>query len=340
MAHPYPVVPTLDDAVLDWLAPFVLTRRNARAALPGVKDHSADGRQKVTAMAAAFEAEYRHAMRLADLFGPAPEQLLRARHDHRSGAPLRPSSRNSYRRAVNSFVSWLKRQGLDADRHIPWKMEREGEPLLRTFGPEDVERIFMHLAQRDTVDRRRLSAIVAIALDCGARRGDILSMRMSTLDLELRRATLWVKRDKHIAVPLGLLAIRALRRYLEVRVPDHGHDLVFLNAAGTRPISGDSVTRTFRRTLLKLGMVTPAAKRAASGVAAEPERLSLHALRRTFVKHYLAAGRGDGELAAILGWHPDTAHHVAKWYRRVSFNELQAVHDASSPLSRLLRSAA
>lgn len=340
VALPYPAVPGLDDQLLTWLEPFVASKRNARADLPAVGDQTRDYRQKIHAIATAFAEAHRSAMRIADLFGPAPDQVLRARRDPRTGAPLRAASRNSYRRVLNSFVSWLKLQGLDSTRVIPWQMEGEGEPHLRTFEPEDIERIFWHLAERDSVDHRRMTAIIAMSLDSGSRRGDVLSMRMSTIDLGLRRATLWVKNDKHIDVPLGPLAVKALRRYLEVRVPDYGHDLVFLNAAGTKPITGDGVSRAFRRILLRLGIVSPQASRSSEGVTASPERLNLHALRRTFVKHYLAAGRSERELAAIVGWHPDYAHKVAERYHRVSIEQLQSVHEVSSPLSRLLRSAA
>ena len=340
MERPYPTTPTFGDPVRAHLGPFATSKRNARAELPAIGDQSRDYRQKVTALAMAFEETHGEPMRIADLFGPTPDLLLRERRDPRSGASLRPASRNSYRRVLNSFVSWLKRQGLDTTRVIPWQMEREGEPHLRTFEPEDIERILWHLTERDSVDHRRLTAIVAVALDCGPRRGDVLSMRLSTLDLGRPRATLWVKNDKHIDVPLGPLAVKALRRYLDVRVGDYGHDLVFLNASGTKPISGDSVSRAFRRVLLRLGMVSPASARSCGGVPPLPERLNLQALRRTFVKHYLEAGRDQDQLAAILGWHPDTAYKTVQWYRRVSIDQLQTVHDASSPLSTMLRSAA
>lgn len=340
MAFAYPPSPTADDPVLAWCDLFAASKRNSRAELPAVGDQSRDYRQKLTALAKSFEQTRGVPMRIADLFGPAPDQLLRARRDPRTGSSLRPASRNSYRRVLNSFVSWLKRQGLDTTRVIPWEMEREGEPHLRTFAADDIERIFWHLTKRDSVDARRLTAIIAVALDCGSRRGDVLSMRLSTLDLDLRRATLWVKNDKRIDVPLGPLAVKALRRYLEVRVADYGHDLVFLNAAGTKPVTGDAVSRAFRRVLMRLGMVSPTARRTSGGASAGPERLNLQALRRTFVKHYLDAGRDERQLAAILGWHPDTAHRVYERYHRVSIEELQSVHDASSPLSRMLGSAA
>lgn len=219
-------------------------------------------------------------------------------------------------------------------------MEPEGEPTIRVFEAAQVEQIFAHLDARDSVDSRRLAALIALACDVGGRRGDLLSMRLSTLDLDGRRAELWVKNDKHIKVPLGALAVIALRRYLDVRIDAGRHDLVFLNAAGTKPITGDSVTRAFRRVLLALGLVRPRADRSADDVGPDPERLSLHTLRRTFVKGYLAAGRDQRELAAILGWHPDYAHLVVEYYARVDIDQLQAVHESSSPLNRLLRPSA
>ena len=72
-------------------------------------------------------------------------------------------------------------------------------------------------------------------------------------------------------------------------------------------------------------------------IAALPERLNLQALRRTFVKHYLRAGRSERDLVAILGWDPEYAHQVFEHYTRVTIEELGAVHEASSPLTRLLR---
>lgn len=327
--------PSPDDPVVDWLDTFLASKGNARAELPAVRDQRRDYRQKILAITAAYEEAFDAPMRIVDLFGPMPEWLLQARRDTRTGAALRPSSRNSYRRVFNSFATWLRKRGLSEGR-IPWDMENGGKHNLVVFEPDAVARIFEHLAMRDTVANRRLAAIIAVSLDCGTRRGDVLSMRLSGLDLDRGRSRMWIKHNKEHEVPLGPVAVAALRRYLAVRHNPHGHDLAFLNDAG-QPITGDAVTRAFRRVLVKLGMVSPATERAAGAVAAAPERLNLQGLRRTFVRHYIDAGRDQRQLAAILGWHPDYAHRTVEAYAEVTIDELQAVHDASSPLTRLLR---
>lgn len=328
--------PSREDAVLDWVEAFCVGKGNARSALPAVRDQRRDYLQKITAVAVAFEEAYNRPMRIDDLTGDAPELLLQARRDPRTGHRLRPSSRNSYRRVLNAYVSWLRRRGV-RDLRIPWRMEHGGKHLLTVFEPAAVERLFEALAARDTVSNRRLAAVIALSLDCGARRGDLLSMRLSALDLDTGRAQLWVKHDKEHAVPLGALAIIALRRYLAVRDDPHGHDLVFLNDRGA-PITADAVSRAFRRLLLRVGMVSPSATRAV-GMPATPERLNLQTLRRTFVKHYLSAGRDQRQLAAILAWHPDYAHRTVEAYTQVTIDELARVHADSSPLTRLLRRA-
>jgi hypothetical protein len=94
MALPYPPTPALDDAVLAHLDSFVGTKRNERADLPGVTDQRRDYRQKITTLAESFASSRGHAMRIADLFGSAPDEFLRHRRDPRTGAPLRTASRN------------------------------------------------------------------------------------------------------------------------------------------------------------------------------------------------------------------------------------------------------
>lgn len=37
-----------------------------------------------------------------------------------------------------------------------------------------------------------------------------------------------------------------------------------------------------------------------------------------------------------MGWHANYAHHVVEYYARVDIDELAAVHEASSPLTKLL----
>jgi integrase/recombinase XerC len=330
----------MNDRVEQWLQTFVDERQNRRADLPGVTDQRRDYRQKIGTVAESFLASSGRPMTIADLYGTEPRRLLNARRDPRTGASLRPASRNAYRRVLNAFMTWLELRNLNPDSSARLSMEGEGEPTLPVFTAAQIEQIFAHLDARDSVDSRRLAALIALACDVGGRRGDLLSMRLSTLDLDARRATLWVKNDKHIEVPLGALAVIALRRYLEVRIDAGRHDYVFLNAAGTKPITGDSVTRAFRRVLLALGLVRPRADRGTDDVDPEPERLSLHALRRTFVKGYLEAGRDQRELAAIVGWSPEYAHLVVEKYNRVNVDQLQAVHEASSPLNRMLRPAA
>lgn len=328
--------PHPDDLVAPWIIALVEDRRNARADLPSVNDQRIDYRRKLETVATAFAQMEARPMRVGDLFGPQVKQLIATRRNAATGQPVRPATRNAYRRTVNAFIGWLEERGLTLPPKPRLRLEKTGASALRVFDADSLERIFAHLAAHDTIPNRRLAAIIALGLDIGARRCDALSLRLSKLDLDDRWAELWVKNDKHPKVPLGEIAVRALRRYLEVRVDQGNHDLVFLDQRGGRPVTGDSVTKQMRRLLLELGMVQPAAERMRDDVALEPERLNLQALRRTFVRHYVRAGRTERELAAIVGWTPEYAHVVHPAYSEVEYDDLARVHADSSPLNRLL----
>ena len=334
--------PTRNDAVSRWIPPFAAGKHNRRAAMAAIRDQRADYLQKPSRLAAAFEAEFGRPMLIGDLFGPAPDAVLRDFVDLRGRRPslLRPSSRDSYRRVVNALVTYLGEQGLEGRARVPWSMEVKRRHDVRTFGPDEIERIFVALNRRDTIANRRLAALIAMSLDHGARRGDALSLRLSKLDLRSRQAELSIKNDKDIKVPLGELAVRALRRYLEVRVDAGRHDYVFLNVDGNGPVSGNAIGAAFRRLLLQLGIVSRTHQREHDDASAEPQRLNFQTLRRTFVKHYLRAGRSERELIAILGWDPEYAHQVFEHYTAIDIDELAAVHEESSPLSRILGAAA
>lgn len=334
--------PTMNDAVSRWIPAFAAGKQNRRSEMAAIRDQRADYLQKPSRLAAAFEAEFGRPMLIGDLFGPAPDALLRSFVDQRRRrpTPLRPSSRDSYRRVVNALVTYLHDQGLEGPVRVPWSIEDKRRHDVRTFGPSDIERMFVALNKRDTIANRRLAALIAMSLDHGARRGDALSLRLSKLDLRSRRAVLSVKRDKEIEVPLGELAVRAVRRYLEVRVDAGRHDFVFLNVDGGGPVSGNAIGAAFRRLLLQLGIVSRPHQREHDDAGAEPQRLNFQTLRRTFVKHYLRAGRSERELIAILGWDPEYAHQVFEHYTAVDIDDLAAVHEESSPLSRILGAAA
>lgn len=334
---PDPVAQT--DAVRPLIEPFADAHKGPRHGQPGVRDQRDDYRQKLTTLCDELERASGQPATIADLLGERVDFVLARRRDPRTDRPLRPGSRNGYRRIVRSFCTWLARTRRSPERWAPMcEDEPEGEHAHTTFSAEQVVAVLEHLATRDTVASRRLAAMLCLPLDDGGRRGDVLSLRAAEVGPGAGSLILDAKGGKQREVPLGDLASRALARYLAVRV-DAGRGELFVSDDGTRPLTGGQAGQHLRRVLLRLGIVRPARDRLGPrDEPMRPERMSFQTLRRTFVKGYAEAGRSVAELAAIVGWDPQYAQQVMnRHYYRPGIERLSAVHDASSPLQRMLR---
>ena len=216
---------------------------------------------------------------------------------------LKPNSVNRALSSLSVFFEWARDEGLVAANPCkgvrpaqqqprpPRWLDRREQAALRRALREVVQlaELKARLAGKPIpalVRARRDQALFALMLDAGLRVGEVCSLRLADVVLNDRSGHLVVrsgKRGKYREVPLNRSARQALRAWLEVR-PGVDDDRLLLGR-DRQPLQPRGVQRrvAYYARRARLEGVTP------------------HALRHTFAKNLVDAGRPLTEVAALLG---------------------------------------
>jgi integrase/recombinase XerC len=158
--------------------------------------------------------------------------------------------------------------------------------------------------------RRRDDAVLELLYGSGLRVGELCGLTVASVALAERAATVWGKGAKQRRVPLSEPAVRAVRRWLEVRsdvLPPEMGDALFGNERG-RVLTPRDVRRIVDRR---------------SSSPTHP-----HALRHTFATHLLDGGADLRAVQELLG-HTDVA--TTQRYTHVSRERLAAAYREAHP---------
>jgi site-specific recombinase XerD len=210
---------------------------------------------------------------------------------------LRPGAINAYIRALNSYLTWAKAQGLDTPARLRQMREPTAPP--RTIPRDTVSRMLK--ARPTTYGEWRMAALVALLLDTGIRIDEALTLRLQDVDLDALLVTVVGKGRKTRLVPMSREARQTLYRWRLQREAVPGE--VFLAAK-----TGSAWEyQNCRRDLLKAHGVTP------------------HLCRHTFASTFIAAGGDAFQLQRILG-HGDLKTTLR--YVHLQTADLQRAHQA------------
>jgi integrase/recombinase XerD len=157
--------------------------------------------------------------------------------------------------------------------------------------------------------------IVLFLLDTGARIGEVLSLRVTDINMDDLLVRLDGKGRKQRIVPFSCELRKALHRYISEfnRKPE---SLLFATW-GETALSRRNVLRDVKTLCRSLGF--------------EPPARTLHATRHTFATGYLRRGGNVFSLQRVMG-HSDL--ETTKRYAHMTTADLQAVHERISLLTR------
>jgi integrase len=119
---------------------------------------------------------------------------------------------------------------------------KESHGRVRFFADDERERL---LAAYQTSRNKHLYAITVVALATSARKGELLNLRWS--DVDLKRSTLTfhqTKNGERRTVPLTGYALKVLTQHTKVRLLDT--PLIFPDRTGTRPVGIREAFRHYR----------------------------------------------------------------------------------------------
>jgi integrase/recombinase XerC len=219
--------------------------------------------------------------------------------------------------AIKGFFRFLLREGHVARNPLlGLATPKQDKPLPPFLSVDDAFRLLgcvqgtSHLELRDR-------AVLEVLYSTGTRVSELVSLNWSEIDFNLGIIRVVGKGSKERVVPVGEIALRALREYgFEQRNKWNrklrGEEPTFLNARGAR-ITTRSIARIVEKHLK------------AAGIAV---KMGPHGLRHSFATHLLNGGADLRLIQELLG---HSSLSTTQRYTHVNLDQLTAVYDKSHP---------
>lgn len=236
-----------------------------------------------------------------------------------AAAKLRTARRSTVSRkvaALRGFFRFLTREGRLTRNPAASLSAPRAERRLPVFLPiDDTERL-LNTQPRDSAWAERDRAILETLYSAGLRVSELVSLDWDQIDLENECVRVLGKGRKERIVPLGEIALDALRSYREALGAEGlSAPAVFVNRRGGR-LTTRSVARIVRRAVALSG----------SPITASP-----HALRHSFATHLLNQGADLRSIQELLG---HVSLSTTQRYTHVNLDHLMKVYDDAHPRAK------
>jgi len=161
----------------------------------------------------------------------------------------------------------------------------------------------------------RNRAILELIYSCGMRISEVSACQIQQLDFSSKIIKIRGKGNKERLVPLGKMAIKALKQYLKIRgqfSSEESDNTLFLSKSG-KVLSSDELRAILQRYL---------------NLIAKTKGYSPHSLRHSFATHLLANGADLRAVQEMLG-HSNLS--TTEIYTHLSLNDLKDVYQQAHP---------
>jgi integrase/recombinase XerD len=230
--------------------------------------------------------------------------------------PASPATLHRKAACLRSFYRHLRREGLiDNDPTAALSSPRRGKRLPEVLTRGEVQAL---LAQPQGSDPASLRdrALLEVMYACGLRASEVIGLAVSDVDLDEGLLRARGKGSKERIVPIGRIAVDALRAYLAhgrpVLVRLTGDNALFVNFRG-QALTRQGLYKIVRRHAVSAGLA---------------DRMSPHTLRHTFATHLLSGGCDLRSVQEMLG-HADVA--TTQLYTHLSRERLKEVYFKAHP---------
>jgi integrase/recombinase XerC len=237
-----------------------------------------------------------------------------AAREHRDG--LGPRSVQRRLSAVRGFFNYLIREkALPANPASEIRAPKAAKRLPKTL---DVDQVASLLARKptDALSRRDL-AMLELLYSSGLRLSELAGLDVADLDLADRTVRVLGKGSKTRVLPVGAMAVQALRTWLGERrqLAKDGADALFVGREGRR-LGPRAIQRRIGRWAAGSELNVP---------------VHPHLLRHSFATHLLESSRDLRGVQELLG-HADIS--TTQVYTHLDFQHLARIYDESHPRAR------
>src|SRR2546423_11774759 len=232
------------------------------------------------------------------------------------GPPASPATIHRKAACLRSFYRHLRREGVvDSDPTATISGPRRGRRLPKVLSRGEIGKLLAQpTGTAPTALRDR--ALLELMYACGLRASEAIGVDVADVDLQDGVLRARGKGSKERVVPIGRMALDAVRRYLERGRPEL--------------VRGRAVTRLFVNfrgdPLTRQGLYKIVRRHAAT--AGLDDRMSPHTLRHTFATHLLAGGCDLRSVQEIFFFN-DTA--TTEIYTHLTSDRLKDVYFNAHP---------
>ncbi len=221
---------------------------------------------------------------------------------------------------LRSFYRYLRReQILDHDPAAELRGPRMGARLPKVLSRDEVQSL-LRAPQGNSPIALRDRALLETMYACGLRASEAIALERAQLDLDAGILRARGKGSKERIVPIGSVALRSLRQYLDRGRPRlvglREESRVFVSVRGTQ-LSRQGLYKIIQRHARSVGL---------------ERSMSPHTLRHTFATHLLAGGCDLRSLQEMLG-HADLG--TTQIYTHLNPDRLREVYFEAHPRAQI-----
>lgn len=222
--------------------------------------------------------------------------------------------------SLRTFFKFAQREELaESNPAKPLRNPRPDRKLPHFLSTQEVGKLLDAPPASDPQGLRD-RAILEVMYSAGLRVSELVGLNVGSIDLEEGVARVRGKGRKERLAPIGSFALRAVQRYLKVRVispkePAGSQGPLFTNRFGQR-LTTRSVGRMLEKHLQVSGLDT---------------RTTPHTLRHSFATHLLDAGADIRSVQELLGHKSLVTTQI---YTHISTAGLRAVYEKAHPRAK------
>ena len=213
--------------------------------------------------------------------------------------------------SIKSFFKYLARNEFIAGSPARLIRAPKLSHKLPTFLTEKEVVRLLEAPDEKTMMGKRDRAILETLYTSGMRASECVGLDTKDIDFETEFVLVRGKRMKERILPLGSYAVRALKKYLEVR-PETEDPGLFLSRLQNK-LTARSLQRMVHKHVMAAGL---------------PGQTSPHALRHSFATHMLDRGAGIREIQDFLGHSSLSSTAI---YCHVSMGKMKKAYQEAFP---------